>query len=34
MEMGADFFLDKATDFKLLLEVIKGLPAAEDAPPN
>lgn len=34
MEMGADFFLDKATDFKLLLEVIKGLPAADDAPPN
>jgi DNA-binding NarL/FixJ family response regulator len=34
MEMGADFFLDKATDFRLLLEIIEGLPAADDAAPN
>lgn len=34
MEMGANFFLDKATDFKLLLHIIEGLPAADDAAPN
>lgn len=34
MEMGADFFLDKATDFKLLLEIIEGLPAADDGAPH
>ena len=34
MELGANFFLDKAKDFKLLLEIIKGLPAAYDAAPN
>jgi len=34
MEAGADFFFDKATDFKLLLEIIKGLPAADDAAQN
>jgi DNA-binding NarL/FixJ family response regulator len=28
LEMGADFFLDKATDFKRLLEIIEELPAA------
>ena len=31
MELGADFFLDKATDFKLLLEIIEGLPAADES---
>ncbi len=30
MELGADFFLDKATDFKLLLHIIEGLPVADD----
>jgi len=25
---------DKATDFKLLLEIIEGLPAADDPAPN
>jgi DNA-binding NarL/FixJ family response regulator len=34
IEMGADYFLDKATDFKLLLKIIEGLPAADDAAPN
>lgn len=34
MEMGADFFLDKATDFKLLLQIIEGLPAADDGEAN
>jgi hypothetical protein len=34
MELGANFFLDKAKDFKLLLEIIKGLPAAYDAAAN
>lgn len=34
MELGANFFLDKAKDFKLLLEIIKGLPAADDPAPN
>jgi len=34
MEMGADFFLDKATDFNRLLEIIEGLPAADGAAPN
>lgn len=34
MELGADFFLDKAKDFKMLLEIIKGLPAANGAAPN
>jgi DNA-binding NarL/FixJ family response regulator len=34
MEMGADFFLDKATDFKRLLEIIDALPAADDAAPH
>lgn len=34
MEMGADFFLDKATDFKLLLEIIEGLPAADEPARN
>ena len=33
MEMGADFFLDKATDFNRLLEIIEGLPAADGAAP-
>lgn len=31
MELGADFFLDKATDFKLLLEIIEGLPAEDES---
>lgn len=31
MEMGVDFFLDKATHFKLLLQIIEGLPAADEA---
>ena len=34
LELGANFFLDKAKDFKLLLEIIKGLPAADDAAPH
>jgi len=34
MELGANFFLDKAKDFKLLLEIIKELPAADDAAPH
>jgi DNA-binding NarL/FixJ family response regulator len=34
MQLGADFFLDKAKDFKMLLEIIKGLPAADGAAPN
>jgi DNA-binding NarL/FixJ family response regulator len=34
MEMGANFFLDKATDFDRLLEIIGGLPAADDAAPT
>lgn len=34
MELGANFFLDKAKDFKLLLEIIKGLPATDDPAPN
>jgi two-component system, NarL family, response regulator DevR len=34
MEMGADFFLDKATDFNRLLEIIKVIPAADGAAPN
>jgi DNA-binding NarL/FixJ family response regulator len=34
MKMGADFFLDKATDFNRLLEIIVGLPAADGAAPN
>ena len=34
MEMGADFFLDKATDFNRLLEIIEALPAADSAAPN
>ena len=33
MEMGADFFLDKATEFDRLLEIIEGLPAADGAVP-
>jgi len=33
MEMGADFFLDKATDFNRLLKIIEGLPAADGAAP-
>jgi two-component system, NarL family, response regulator DevR len=34
MEMGADFFLDKATEFDRLLEIIEGLPGADGAAPN
>ncbi len=34
MEMGADYFLDKATEFDRLLEIIEGLPAADDAAPH
>jgi DNA-binding NarL/FixJ family response regulator len=34
MEMGADFFLDKATEFDRLLEIIEALPAANGAAPN
>jgi DNA-binding NarL/FixJ family response regulator len=34
MEMGADYFLDKATEFDRLLEIIGGLPAANDAVPD
>ena len=30
MELGANYFLDKAKDLKLLLEIIKELPAADD----
>lgn len=33
MELGADFFLDKATDFKRLLEIIERLPAADEPAP-
>lgn len=33
MDLGADFFLDKATDFKRLLEIIEGLPAADEPAP-
>lgn len=34
LAMGADFFLDKATEFERLLEIIEGLPAADGAAPN
>ena len=34
MEMGADFFLDKATDFNRLLEIIGRLPAGDDPVPS
>lgn len=34
MEMGADFFLDKATEFNRLLEIIDTLPAAHGAGPH
>ena len=34
MQMGADFFLDKATDFNQLLEIIAGLSAADGAGAN
>lgn len=34
MELGADFFLDKATDFKLLLEIIEELPTTDDEAPH
>ena len=34
MELGANFFLDKATEFNRLLEIIGGLPAADDAVPT
>jgi DNA-binding NarL/FixJ family response regulator len=34
MELGANYFFDKATDFRRLLEIIKGLPAADDAAPH
>ena len=34
MEMGADFFLDKARDFNRLREIIEGLPAADGAVPH
>ena len=34
MELGADFFLDKATDFHRLLEIIEALPAADGAASN
>jgi DNA-binding NarL/FixJ family response regulator len=34
MDMGADFFLDKATDFKRLLQIIEMLPTADSAAPN
>ena len=34
MQMGADFFLDKATEFNRLLEIIHGLPAADGAAPH
>ena len=30
MELGANYFLDKAKDLKLLLEIIKELPSADD----
>lgn len=33
-ELGADYFLDKATEFKRLLEIIEGLPGADGAAPN
>ena len=34
MEMGADYFLDKATDLNRLLEIIEGLPATDAADPG
>lgn len=34
MELGANYFLDKAKDMRLLLEIIKELPAADDAAPR
>jgi DNA-binding NarL/FixJ family response regulator len=34
MNLGADYFLDKATEFDRLLEIIERLPAADDAAPN
>jgi CheY-like chemotaxis protein len=34
MEMGADFFLDKATEFNRLLEIIEGLSAVDGAGPS
>lgn len=34
MEMGADFFLDKATDFNRLLEIIGGPRTADGAAPS
>ena len=34
MELGANFFLDKSKDFKRLLEIIEGLPAADEPAPN
>ena len=34
MEMGADFFLDKATDFNRLLEIIEGLAPADGSVPH
>jgi DNA-binding NarL/FixJ family response regulator len=34
MEMGADFFLNKATELKRLLEIIHTLPIADKAAPH
>jgi DNA-binding NarL/FixJ family response regulator len=34
MDMGADFFLAKATDLNRLLEIIEGLPASDRAAPH
>jgi DNA-binding NarL/FixJ family response regulator len=34
MELGADYFLDKATDFKLLLEIIEELPTTDGGAPH
>ena len=34
MELGADFFLDKATEFNRLLQIIETLPAADNAAQN
>jgi DNA-binding NarL/FixJ family response regulator len=34
MQMGADFFLDKATEFDRLLRIIETLPAADGPAPN
>ena len=34
MELGANYFLDKATDINRLLEIIRELPAADVAGPN